>query len=145
MKIGTKRLASAFILTTSFAIGSITSAWAYSVYSYDQYASAAGKRMGFHAGLTGGTSCQHIAQTWSANSGNLYLGAETILYRTNGAIANSSAMRYSGGAVSRFDNAWGIKAAEGRLGNHMAGGKAALYDGNGYSYWWINKTPMQSC
>lgn len=124
-------------------VGSAGGAMAWD-YSGNVSASVAGHTGGAHAVIQGGASCSYRTEVWAIGGGSWYWGAEATLFRaSDNAIIVGTGMEYSGNTTS-FKNITRTYNPPGTT-NYYNRGKFAIYNGNGYNYWYTNRTPYASC
>ena len=126
-------------------VGSAGSALAAWQYSGNVYATAAGHSAGSHAAIQVDTSagCQYETELWATAGGSWYWGVEYNLYRaTDNALVKDGPMYYSG---PYLDANIGSSADPSGYTYYYSLGKFAIYNGNGYNYWWTNRSPNGGC
>lgn len=81
------------------------------------------------------TGVHGIANTW-VNTGNAHMGSDALLFLSNGALCLDAGMKYAYSSVIS-DVQWPNCGS----GYYYTQGKSAGWNGNGYDYHWMFRTP----
>lgn len=145
---GKVRVRGVFItaIATGLIVGSAGGALASWAYSGVVAGSVNGHTLEAQSAIKSGSPngvCQAMSWNWETAGGQWYFGGEYNLYRSSdNAIISDGSMYYAyGNGISNYSN----DVSPAGSNYYYSKGKFAIYNGNGYNYWWTNRSPNGLC